>query len=103
MFCRNNNYPSERVSSPSIFSSHGAHGRISQGAHSPNIMSPSLHTQFNNGGVGHVGNQRVISPVDAYDPHAEPEFLTEGERLEVVLGDTVVLPCQLRNLGKTNI
>ena len=66
-------------------------------------MSPSLHTQFNNGGVGHVGNQRVISPVDAYDPHAEPEFLTDGERLEVVLGDTVVLPCQLRNLGKTSI
>ena len=45
----------------------------------------------------------MISPVDAYDPHAEPEFLTDGERLEVVLGDTVVLPCQLRNLGKTSI
>ena len=74
---------------------------MSQGGHPQNVMSPSLHPRFNNGGgVGHVGNQRVISPLDSFDPHAEPEFLTEGKRLEVVLGDTVVLPCKLNNLGK---
>lgn len=77
---------------------------IPHGGHPSNVMSPSLHSQFNSGGgSSHVGNQRVISPLDSFDPHAEPEFFTEGKRLEVVLGDTVVLPCKLKNLGKRHL
>ena len=85
-------------SSSSIFS-HGSHGMVSQrGGLSSNIMSPSSsHPQF---GVGHMGNKRVISSLESFDPHAEPEFLTDGKRIEIVLGDTVVLPCKLNNLGK---
>lgn len=30
----------------------------------------------------------------------EPEFLTRGQKLEVELGHTVVLPCKLDKLGK---
>ena len=47
-----------------------------------------------------MGNKRVISSLESFDPHAEPEFLTDGKRIEIVLGDTVVLPCKLNNLGK---
>ena len=70
-----------------------------RGGLSSNIMSPSSsHSQF---GVGqHMGNKRVISSLESFDPHAEPEFLTDGKRIEIVLGDTVVLPCKLNNLGK---
>ena len=70
---------------------------MSRGGISSNVMSPSSHSQFS---VGHPGNNGVVSPLDTFDPHAEPEFLTEGKRIEVVLGDTVVLPCKLENLGK---
>ena len=36
----------------------------------------------------------------SFDPFLEPEFLTKDQRLEVVLGDTVVLPCELNHIGK---
>ena len=46
------------------------------------------------------GGGMISAGGELYDPHAEPKFLTSGERLEVILGDTVVLPCKLDNLGK---
>ena len=101
-FSTSNNYASDNAGSPSssIFS-RGGHGGVSHGGLPPNIMSPSSHSQFS---VGNIGNKRVITTsLESFDPHAEPEFLTEGKRLEVVLGDTVVLPCKLENLGETTL
>ena len=31
--------------------------------------------------------------------HVEPELLTTSQEIEVVLGDTTVLPCKVANLG----
>ena len=94
---KSNNYPSSRGNPSSPIFSRGSHGLISHQGIPPNAMSPSSHSQFN---VGHGGNSRLMSSLESFDPHAEPEFLTDGKRLEVVLGDTVVLPCKLKNLGK---
>ena len=30
----------------------------------------------------------------------EPEFVTHNQLIEVVLGDTVILPCKIANIGK---
>ena len=99
-FPKSNNYPSGRGNPSSSIYSRGSHGMVSHQGISPNVMSPSSHSQFN---VGHGGNSRVMSSLESFDPHAEPEFLTDGKRLEVVLGDTVVLPCKLKNLGKIKL
>ena len=76
------------------------HGVIPQGGRPSHIMSPSSHSQFSG---GHLRNSGVISAGKPYDPHAEPEFLTAGRTLKVVLGDTVVLPCKLKNLGNISV
>ena len=34
------------------------------------------------------------------DDDLEPEFLTSAQKLKVELGDTVVLPCKVANLGE---
>ena len=64
-------------------------GPISGGHHSGTPRIPDT------GGGGPGGGSTGFS-----DPFIEPEFLTQGQRLEVVLGDTVVLPCKLNHLGK---
>lgn len=33
---------------------------------------------------------------------AQPRFLSRGHTYRAVVGDTLVLPCQVENLGKTN-
>ena len=91
-----NNYHGDSGSSSSSIFSQSGHGVVSRGGLPPNVMSPSSHSQFSG---GHIGNNGVISAVETFDPHAEPEFLTVGKRLEITLGDTVVLPCKLKNLG----
>lgn len=45
------------------------------------------------------GHTRVGNNVAIPDPNMEPEFLTNSQELEVVLGDTVVLPCKVAHLG----
>ena len=46
-------------------------------------------------------SQQLLEP--ASPPHShliEPELLTASKEIEVVLGDTVVLPCKVAHLGK---
>ncbi|XP_046382567.1 lachesin-like isoform X2 [Ischnura elegans] len=51
-------------------------------------------------GAGNLNDRRSASPADPGIINApQPRFLSRGQTFRVVIGDTLVLPCEVENLG----
>jgi len=65
----------------------------------PNIYSNGLSVPRSNFYKQISSGSSSIYIDDSQIPK-EPEFITHDELIEVVLGDTVILPCKISNIGK---
>ncbi|VEN40038.1 unnamed protein product, partial [Callosobruchus maculatus] len=42
----------------------------------------------------------ILSGGSVFSNHPTPRFISRGSTFKVVTGDTVVLPCEIQNLGE---
>lgn len=44
----------------------------------------------------------LISTIDLDTSTVSPKFLSRGQLYKAIIGDTIILPCRVQNLGKNN-
>lgn len=54
-------------------------------------------------GYCHSFTDGLISTIDLETSTVSPKFLSRGQLYKAIIGDTIILPCRVQNLGKNNL